>query len=83
MRGSLESSLEIKVAVAGSSLMKTTSRWRTTDEPDLIEIEVEKTEVSLRIHIYIYIYIYIYRHIYIYISIYIYMYAYSCNNDRC
>eukprot|EP00596_Hydrurales_sp_CCMP1899_P005931 CAMPEP_0119042186 /NCGR_PEP_ID=MMETSP1177-20130426/14432_1 /TAXON_ID=2985 /ORGANISM="Ochromonas sp, Strain CCMP1899" /LENGTH=214 /DNA_ID=CAMNT_0007008791 /DNA_START=241 /DNA_END=885 /DNA_ORIENTATION=- len=45
LRGSLESSLEIKVAVAGSSLMKTTSRWRTTEEADLIEIEVEKTEV--------------------------------------
>jgi hypothetical protein len=45
MRGTLKSSMEIKVAVAGSSLMTTTSNWRSTDEPDLIEIEVEKTEV--------------------------------------
>ena len=45
IRGVLKSSMEIKVALAGSSQMTTSSRWRTTDEPDLLEIEVEKTEI--------------------------------------
>lgn len=45
LRGTLRSSMELKVALAGSSLMTTSSMWRTTEEPDLIEIEVEKTEV--------------------------------------
>lgn len=45
IRGTLKSSMEIKVAVVGSSQMTTSSRWRTTEESDLLEIEVEKTEV--------------------------------------
>ena len=45
LRGGLKSSMEIKVVVAGSSMMTTSSTWRTTDESDLIEIEVQKTEV--------------------------------------
>lgn len=45
MRGTLRSSMELKVALAGSSLMTTSSTWRTTEESDLLEIEVEKTEV--------------------------------------
>jgi hypothetical protein len=45
LRGGLKSSMEIKVVVAGSSMMTTSSMWRTTDESDLIEIEVQKTEV--------------------------------------
>lgn len=44
MRGTLRSSMELKV-LAGSSLMTTSSTWRTTEESDLLEIEVEKTEV--------------------------------------
>jgi hypothetical protein len=44
MRGTLRSSMELKV-LSGSSLMTTSSIWRTTEESDLLEIEVEKTEV--------------------------------------
>ena len=45
IRGSLKSSMELKVQFAGSSQMTTSSSWRTTEEPDLLEIEIEKTEV--------------------------------------
>lgn len=45
MRGSLVSAMELKVTMAGSSIMTTSSAWRTTEEVDLIELEVEKTEV--------------------------------------
>lgn len=45
MRGTVKSSMEIKVAVVGSSMLTTSSKWRTTEEYDLVELELEKTEV--------------------------------------
>lgn len=43
--GCLVSQVKVDVFLAGSSLMTTTSSWKLTEEPGVIEIQVDKTEV--------------------------------------
>mmetsp|Transcript_28255 Transcript_28255/g.28543 ORF Transcript_28255/g.28543 Transcript_28255/m.28543 type:complete len:286 (-) Transcript_28255:32-889(-) len=42
---SLRSQVRVQVFPAGSSLMTTTSTWRSTEEPNLLELQVDKTQV--------------------------------------
>lgn len=42
---SLQSRVQVQVVLAGSSLMTTTSSWRSTEDPNLLELSVEKTQV--------------------------------------